>query len=80
MVRRRIADSMRRLQADANHKKKLSLALKGRAKVCSYCGEAGHQRHHCPKYLNTLPAEERPRSTARRWAWHFNDARPSHLD
>ncbi|KAK9822774.1 hypothetical protein WJX74_007606 [Apatococcus lobatus] len=64
--RERIADSMRRLQADANHKKKLSLALKGRSKACSYCGEVGHQRHHCAKYLNTLPAEERPRSTARR--------------
>lgn len=58
--RAKIASGMKRLMSqNSEHRAKISASSLGKPKLCSLCGEAGHNRRKCP-LITGRPAEVRP--------------------
>ena len=57
--RANIASAMKRLMSqNGEHRAKISASSLGKPKLCSLCGEAGHNRRSCP-VITGVPAQAR---------------------
>lgn len=63
--RAKIASSMKRLMSqNSEHRARISASSLGKLKLCSLCGEAGHNRRKCPT-ITGRPAEVRPEAAGK---------------
>ena len=61
--RAKIASGMKRLISESSeHRAKISASTLGKAKVCSLCGGAGHNRRSCP-LITGHPVQVCPQAT-----------------
>ncbi|KAK9807484.1 hypothetical protein WJX72_000447 [[Myrmecia] bisecta] len=59
--RRNIAESMKRLMANNDtHRARISQAMTGKPKICSHCGEEGHNKRTCPQLNPDRAAQVEP--------------------